>query len=198
MADPIEDPKGTADAAGAKGSDPGDNSGDGDLGALKLDDKQQAHFESVLEKRLERAKESWQKQAEAEAEKAKKAAEEARLAESQEFQQLANRRQQTIEEQSQEIATLSERAALTDKYEKALSAYRDRQIEGVPDHIKTLLKGMDVVDQMTWLTENAEQLQPQGEGDKRYVGPPPAPGSKGANGQVSDAEKRRKAWRPNL
>ena len=197
MADQDEkDPKVTADAAGT--GDPSQNSGDQDLSGLKLDSQQQAHFESVLERRLERAKETWEKKAQADADKAKQAAEDARLAEAQEFQQLAQRRQKTIEDQAEELAVAQEQAKLTEKYAKALEVYRDQLIDGVPEHITSLLKGMDVVDQLNWLTENSETLAPMGEDDKKYVGPPPAPGAKGQNGQMSADEKRQRAWRPKL
>lgn len=182
----------TADPAGSTTEESGEG-----LEGLKLDQEQQAKFDLVLSKRLEREREKWSREVEIAKEKAKKEAEETRLAEQQQFQELANRRQSTIEEQASQIADLEAQAGLVKKYEKSLRVYRDALIANVPEHIKTLLKPMDVADQLSWLSENAQQLG-QNDGEQRpYVGPPPAPGGRGGQNQgLSDEQKRKKAYLP--
>jgi hypothetical protein len=164
------------------------------LEGLELNKEQQAKFDLVIAKRLERERDRWSKEVESARERAKKEAEETRLAEQQQFQELANRRQSTIEEQASQIKDLEESADLAKKYAKALTVYRDALIANVPEHIVTLLKPMDVADQLSWLSQNAQQQS--GDGDRGYVGPPPAPGGKGSNNGLSHEEKRKKAYLP--
>lgn len=194
MTDPVkppgtEDEENTGDALGDKSQNDGDS-----LDSLKLTPEQQAQFDNVLTKRLERERDKWQKEVDLAKEKAKKDADEARLAEQQQFQELANRRQSTIDDLTEENESLKVKAKEIDKYTKALAVYRDQMIAQHPESIQVLLKSMDIVDQLEWLAAN----QPEGtEGKPSYVGPPPAPNAKG-DGKLTPEQKRAKAYKPRF
>lgn len=194
MADNSDKPGNEPKTGDGPGSEPTDqNNGDG-LEALELTPEQQAKFEGVLTKRLEREREKWAREVEQAKDRAKREADETRLAEQQQFQELANRRQSTITELTGQVETLEAQVKNISRYEKALGGYRDQMIEAHPESIRVLLKSMDVVDQLEWLTAN----QPDGDEQRRpYVGPPPAPGARG-DGKMSAEQKRKESYRPKL
>lgn len=171
----------TADAAGGKGKDADDQ----DSG----DDKKftQADIDRIVQERLARE----QAKSEKAAEKAKKEAELARLAENQEFQELAQKRQERVVELEEQVADYDELQERAKKYEKALTGYRDALIKGVPENVRSLLDGLDIADQLQWLSDNAKQFS----GDKTPL--PSTPSQNGTNGLTAD-EKRRRAFTPRL
>lgn len=193
--------EGGTDTDDTPGTGDGGNGGSGDgLDSLDLTPEQQQILDNVISRRLERERNKAEAEIEKARKEAEKEAEEARLAEKQEFAKLADRRQETIEEQQSEIEQLQQWEKKAKKYEKALTQYRDQVIGAVPEPVQKLLESMDVADQLSWISENADQLKEQG-GDnaKFYIGPPPAPKAKGGSGNgMSEDERRDQAYKPRF
>lgn len=184
----------TADAAG---SGDGGESGEGEEEEVEIPEELQDRVNLIVQKRLARERQKHDQEVQQAKERAKQEAEEARLAEKQEWQTLATKRQETIQELEGQVQGLQEVEAKSKRYEKALRGYVSQMMEAVPEHVQGLLKGMDVADQLEWLTANLEQYQDQDGQRHRYVGPPPAPNGSGP-GKVSADEKRKKSYTPRM
>lgn len=50
-----------------------------------------------------------------------------------------------------------------DRYETALTGYLETEREGIPEHLTALLDRMDVVEQLTYISENRAALKPEDE-----------------------------------
>lgn len=186
-----ETPAKTGDGTGGQDESPAGDAGE------KQPTFTQDQLEKIIADRLERER----KKAEKEAEKVKREATEQALAEQQKFQELAQARQARLLELEPALAAAESELATTQerlkRYETALTGYRDALLPAVPEHVQTLLKGMDVAEQLTWLSENAEKFAT----DKQQLPGfrlPQTPRPAGENGQMSDEERRRKAYRPTL
>lgn len=185
------DQQGTANAAGA-GQEGQQKSGEGETPETESKDSgkafSQADVDRIVQDRLERER----AKAEKEREKAEKAADEKRLAEQQKWQELAAKRQGDIEALEAQIDDLKTEAAKVQKYAKALEGYRDALIESVPDPVKELLKGMDIADQLSWLSANANTL------NGRAPGFPQMPKPAGDQPEISPQEKSKRAFVPRM
>ena len=147
----------------------------------------QADVDRIVKERLERERE---KAAKAEA-KAKKEAEMAGLAQQQEWQTLAAKRQEALQEMEERLKDHDELQTKLERYEGVLKTYLQAQLAGVPEHVVDLLRGRDPVDQLEWLTANREKFgQPQ---TPLGSTPPPAP-----PGRLTDDERRKRAFKPRL
>lgn len=147
----------------------------------------QADLDRIVKERIERE----QKKAEKAAEKARKEAEEAALAEQQEFQTLAQKRQERVLELEGQVSELETVKAQAEKYEKALVSFRDAQFENLPDHIKELLEGRDVADQLEWLSKHNEAVNPQQGGARLPFTPKPKE-------EMTAEQRRRIAYKPRF
>ena len=148
----------------------------------------QADLDRIVKERLERERE---KAAKAEA-KARKEAEMSALAQQQEWQTLAAKRQEALQEIEERLRGHEDLEAKLEKYTAALTGFLKAQLAGVPDHVADLLKDRDPVDQFEWLTANRDKFGQQS--------PPPLGGTpppQGA-GRLMDEERRKKAFRPRL
>lgn len=192
-------PQKTVDATGAQGDTPeGENGGEGEV---SFSPEQQKKIDALIKERLERAKEQAKQEVEAAQAKATKQAEEQRLADQQEWQQLAAQRQSTITDLEARVADLEPRVKDAKRYEQVLAGYRDKLIEGVPDHIRTLLDGRDVADQLEYLTQYRDQLvtTDNKNNERAPWGPPPAPaGRNGAGSATGDQQRAQQAYRPRF
>lgn len=147
-----------------------------------------ADLDRIVKERLERERE---KAAKAEA-KARKEAEMSALAQQQEWQTLAAKRQEALQEIEERLRGHEDLEAKLEKYTAALTGFLKAQLAGVPDHVADLLKDRDPVDQFEWLTANRDKFGQQS--------PPPLGGTpppQGA-GRLMDEERRKKAFRPRL
>lgn len=147
----------------------------------------QADLDRVVSERLEREK----KQREKAATKAREEAEAKALEDQKEYQSLAEKRQEKIGELEAEVERLSGVVADVEpkakKYQATLEKELEARMEGVPDYIKGLLEGRDPVDQLTWLTENHEQVTgPQ----DRPSGSRPSPNPSGPTTTQTDKEAK--------
>ena len=145
-------------------------------------------LDRIVKERLERERE---KAAKAEA-KARKEAEMSALAQQQEWQTLAAKRQEALQEMEERLRGHEDLEAKLEKYTAALTSFLKAQLAGVPDHVADLLKDRDPVDQFEWLTANRDKFGQQS--------PPPLGGTpppQGA-GRLMDEERRKKAFRPRL
>lgn len=116
----------------------------------------QADVDRIVKERIEREK----AKGEAAAQKARQAAEAQALAEQGKFKELSESQGKRIAELEATADELKAAQGQLKKYQQALSEYRDAQYAGIPDHIKALLEGRDILDQMAWLTANQEKLKP--------------------------------------
>ena len=116
----------------------------------------QADVDRIVKERIEREK----AKGEAAAQKARQAAEAQALAEQGKFKELSESQGKRIAELEATAQELQAAQGQLKKYQQALAEYRDAQYAGIPDHIKALLEGRDILDQMAWLTANQEKLKP--------------------------------------
>lgn len=134
----------------------GDGSPDADK-APKPDDERkftQAELDRHIDERLKREREK----IDAATAKAKREAEEAAAAEAGEHKKLAEQRAARVAALEGELAEAQTHKERADRYEGALKAHLDEMRKDLPKHILDLLDGRDVVDQMTWLAKNREQV----------------------------------------
>lgn len=116
----------------------------------------QADVDRIVKERIEREK----AKGEVAAQKARQAAEAQALAEQGKFKELSETQGKRIAELEATAEELKAAQGQLKKYQQALSEYRDAQYAGIPEHIKALLDGRDILDQMAWLTANQEKLKP--------------------------------------
>ena len=176
----------TGDPTGAEGQKPEGEGQKPEEGQKEGKTFTQADLDRIVQERLERE----QKKAERAAEKARKEAEDAALEKQAEWQQLAQKRQVSITDLEGRVAELEPFQEKATRYEKALANFAQDMMEGVPDHIKALLKGMDVVDQIEWYTANKEALGQKKDVPNLPQTPKPADGQK-----MTEDERRKKAYR---
>lgn len=137
----------------------------------------QAEVDRIVKERLERAAEK----AAREQEKARADAEAKALAEQGEFKKLYEQSQARAAELEQQAAGVEPLKEQVKRLEKALGGYRDAQFAAVPEHVQALLKRLDVVEQLEWLTANGAKLNPNAPPSKPAAGgtPRPVPGRRG-------------------
>lgn len=150
----------------------------------------QAELDRIVADRLAREK----TQREKAATKAREEAEAKALEEQKEYQQLAEKRQQKIADLEAEVQSLNESLSEIEpkakKYQETLQKRLDAEMEGVPEHIQSLLEDRDPVDQLDWLTENREEIAPQ---EERPTGSRPSPQPSGQPIHQSDKEAKEDA-----
>lgn len=147
----------------------------------------QKYIDDALKERLEREK---RKREEAEA-KARKEAEEKALEQQQEFKQLADKRAERILDLEGQIGTLEQITSERDELQTALTGYLDKERDGLPEHILSLLDDLPPVKQLAWISANRTQLGKNGRG----IDPTPRGQS---DPRIPDEEKRKVAWKPRL
>jgi hypothetical protein len=116
----------------------------------------QADVDRIVQERLTRA----QNKAKADADKAKSEAEQAALQQQGEWKTLAEQREAKIKELEPLATQLEEAKADAAKYRKAIAKYAEQQAASVPESVKLLLKNVDPIDQLEWLSTNAPSLTP--------------------------------------
>lgn len=167
----------------------GDATGDGQTPVTTADKTfSQADVDRIIKERLEREQEKARKAEE----KARKEAELAGLAQQQEWQTLAAKRQEALQEMEERLKPFEEMQERMGKYETALTAFLQAQLAGVPEHVVDLLKGRDPVEQLDWLTANRDKFAQQ---------PPPTMGATPTPttpGRMTDEQRRKLAFRPRL
>lgn len=150
----------------------------------------QAELDRIVADRLAREK----TQREKAATKAREEAEAKALEEQKEYQQLAEKRQQKIADLEAEVQSLNESLSELEpkakKYQETLEKRLEAEMEGVPEHIQSLLADRDPVDQLDWLTENREQVSPQ---EERPTGSRPSPQPSGQPIHQTDKEAKEDA-----
>jgi hypothetical protein len=171
------------DAAGKNGGK--DNKAQGSAERLFS----QAEVDRIVKERLEREQEKAQNAAKKAAETARAEAEAKALAEQGEFKKLfeqASDKLKALESLQAQAEAAQENAK---RLEKALVGYRDARFGEVPEHIQVLLKRMEVVEQIEWLTANAGKLA--GHADEKATpakGTPRPAHNKGKGGSSSGAK----------
>jgi vacuolar-type H+-ATPase subunit E/Vma4 len=138
-------------------------------------------IETSLKERLERER----RKSETATAKAREEAEAKALADQQEWQKLAEKHAARIAEQETALADRETVTAERDLYREALQRHVQPQLEKLPDHIKNLLARLNPVEQLDYLTANADQLG----GASATI--PATP--KAGNGALTPQEKRAKA-----
>ncbi len=113
-----------------------------------------------------------------EAEAVQRKAEEDALAEQEQFKELAEKRSAELEE-------LKPKAEAAARYETALRTFLDAEREGLPSHILTLLDRMEPDEQLAYIAEHRETLQPS-----TKSGLPETPGGNAKPETVDDIEKK--------
>lgn len=148
----------------------------------------QADVDRIIKERLEREQEKAKKAEE----KARKEAELGALAQQQEWQTLAAKRQEALQEMEERLKPFEEMQERMGKYEKALDGFLQAQLAGVPEHVIDLLKGRDPVEQLDWLTANREKFTQQ---PTPTMGATPTPTQPG---RMTDEQRRKLAFKPRL
>lgn len=148
----------------------------------------QDYINETLKKRLEREE---RKREEAEA-KARKEAEEKALEQQQEFKQLADKRAERILDLEAQVGTLEQITSERDELQTALQGYLDKERDGLPEHILSLLNDLSPVKQLAWISANRASL---GKQNGRGIEPTPKGQS---DPRIPDEERRRVAWKPRL
>lgn len=92
-------------------------------------------------------------------EKARKEAEDRQLAEQAKWQDLADKRKSEITELQEKLAAAITKDDQIKRLTAALEAHRDAQFGSVPDHIRELLAGRDVVEQIEWLAKHGGSVK---------------------------------------
>ena len=152
--------------------------------------EQQAKIDAIIADRLRRQEDKLRADAEAAQQRAQQEAEEARLAEQQQYQELADKRKVELEA----LKPLADKArADLERYSKALAASVEKAREGAPSYVIELLDRLDPVVQLEYLTAHAAEWQQTQTGGGPQ-GPPKTPKPRG-DGQLGEAERRRRAYR---
>ncbi len=146
----------------------------------KTEEKQfsQSELEAIVKDRLERAK----RKAKEDADKAKADADQKALAEQGEFKTLAEQRAAELETTKRELETAKTHEQAADKYRKALKDRLDVEKKAYPAHVVSLLDKLDPLEQLEWITANADALKPATD---RTHGTPPRSAGKPAHAPVS-------------
>jgi hypothetical protein len=124
----------------------------------------QAELEAQIKERLERERAKQTR----EAQKQQEAQEAAALEAQAKWEELANKRQSTIQGHEARIAELEPAVERAGRYEDALKGYLAKEREGLPEHITEALDAMgDVVTQLNYISKNREALIQKNEGSER-------------------------------
>lgn len=148
----------------------------------------QDYINETLKKRLEREE---RKRDEA-TEKARKEAEERALEQQQEFKQLADKRAERILDLEAQVGTLEQITTERDEMQTALRGYLDKERDGLPEHILSLLDDLSPVKQLAWISANRANL---GKPNGRGIEPTPKGQS---DPRIPDEERRKVAWKARL
>lgn len=127
----------------------------------------QADVDAIVKDRIAREK----RKADETAEKAKTEAEQKALLEKGEFKTLAEQRATELETLRKDLEAAKTHEQTADKYRKALKERLDAEKKNFPAHVVSLLDKLDPLEQMEWITTNAEALKPAS--DTRQLGTPP-------------------------
>ena len=128
--------------------------------------------------------------AQKDAQKAKDDAEKQRLANEGKYQELAEAADKRALAAEAKIAELEPVATQLERYKTALDGYVKQARAAVPTHVQTLLDRLDPVEQLDYLSKNADAF-----GSKSPGGPTNSP-ARGKGAELSDEERRRSAWAP--
>lgn len=109
---------------------------------------------------MKRQKEEMRAEFEKLSAEAKRSEQDRVLAEQAKWKELADARKQELDEKVKQLEAAAQKDPVIERQRKALEAYRDAQYAAIPDSIKVLLDKLDVVEQIEWLTANADQLAP--------------------------------------
>jgi hypothetical protein len=141
-----------------------------------------------LKERLERERQKVTEAAEKAAKAAREKAEADAAAKNGEWQKLAEQREGTIRELTQQLEKLTPWQDKAGKYEKALKAHLDTQRTGLPAHVLVLLDKLDPVEQLEYIAKNHDALAAPAQ--KRSNGVPPTPPA-GDPGELTAEEQQR-------
>lgn len=179
------DDKGGGDTGTPPAGTPPDNSGKKPI-TFESEEAYQADIEAKLKERLERER----KKAEQATLKAKADAEAEAAKKNGEWQKLAEQREAEAAALTKKLAELEPVSGKAERYEATLKKYLEAQKKDLPAHILALLEKLDPVDQLEYITANADVLRkPEGDApDKRPLGTPPARKPLGGNKDKKDAD----------
>lgn len=169
---------------------PEQNSGKRQI-VFESEEAYQADMEAKLKARLEREKDKAEKlaakaRADAEADAAKKNGE---------WQKLAEQREAELSDLQKRIAELEIFPAKAERYEGTLKKFLAAQKKDLPGHILSLLEKLDPVDQLEYLTANADALHKvETPAEARPLGTPPGKRPTGGNKQVQDLPVQRVSY----
>ncbi len=184
--DPTEQAEPTVNDAPSTPAEPSSNV-DASI-RFKDDQALQQYVQDRLKDRLLRE----DKKREEAAEAARKEAEENALEQQQEFKTLADKRAERILDLEAQVGTLEQITTERDEMQSALQGYLDKERDGLPEMILSLLEGKSPVEQLAWIAANRDKL---GKQNGRGIEPTP-------KGQVDpklpDEERRKVAWKPRL
>lgn len=148
----------------------------------------QQYINDALKDRLAR-KDREREEAEA---KARKKAEEDALEQQQEFKTLADKRAERILDLEAQVGTLEQITSERDEMQAALRGYLDKERDGLPEHILSLLDDLSPVKQLAWISANRASL---GKQNGRGIEPTPKGQS---DPRIPDEERRKVAWKARL
>jgi hypothetical protein len=181
--------KGTNGGAPANGTDPGkkDDDDKSDPDGKKTDEPEEKKFtqkdlDAIIADRLKRE----EVKREATAKKVREQAEEEALVKNQEFQKLADERAKRIAELEPRVGEIEPLKEQVTRYKEALEKYLEAEKKDLPKHVLTLLEKLDPIEQMTFISENREEL---GKPAKTVDPIPPSPNPK--ERKLSDDDKSR-------
>src|SRR5690606_29921422 len=110
----------------------------------------QQYINDTLKDRLARE----ERKREDAAAKARKEAEEKALEQQQEFKTLADKRAERILDLETQVGTLEQITSERDEMKDALQGYLDKERDGLPEHILSLLNDLPPVKQLAWISAN--------------------------------------------
>jgi hypothetical protein len=122
--------------------------------------------------------------------KAEEDAEKERLAAEGKFKELAEAADKRALAAEAKIAELEPVATQLERYKTALDGYVKAARAAVPAHVQTLLDRLDPVEQLDYLSKNADAF-----GTKPPGGPLNNP-ARGNGAELNDEERRRRSWAP--
>lgn len=126
----------------------------------------------IVAERLKRERAKWKQELAKKEEEAQRKAEEARLEEQEEYRELANERQERITQLEVQVGEIPQYKERIERLEGVLSGYLDHTREELPKPVLSLLENMDLVEQLEWINENADELDIQPR-ERIPGGPPP-------------------------
>lgn len=170
------------------GEQPPDNASGDNGGNDKPKLFTQEDLDRVVKERLDRER----KKADADRKKADEDAEAKRLEAQQEFKTLAEKRAERILDLEAQVGTLEQITSERDEMQAALQGYLDKERDGLPDYVLSLLADKSPVQQLAWIAANRDKL---GKQNGRGIEPTPKGQS---DPRLPDEERRKVAWKPRL